>query len=530
MTTGIVRAKWRPTLGQIVFAMLTTVMVLPLIGLFIFRLYDNQLIRQTEAELIAQSSVLAAVYGREAEARVAGGLPLGVEVPPEALPPPDEPLSPIQPNLDLAGNDLLARRPDAQPAATPANAGYLAIGASLAPLLRDTQKVTLAGFRVLDPHGVVIAGREETGQSLAHIEEVAEALRGHYRGALRIHVRDKPPPPIYSVSRGTGVRVFCAMPVIVNNHVAGVIYASRTSSNIFKHLYDERGKFALATLAVLGVTLVIGFIFSRTITRPMHELIARTAEIGRGDAGAFRPLSHYGSREFARLSQSFLDMAERLARRSSDIAIFAAHLTHELKSPLTSIKGAAELLQDSVEARGQGLTEDEQKTFIANILSDAERLDAMAQRLRELARAENAAPDGQTTLAPVSRDLASAFPKLAVTADGRLDRTVRMSADKVMIVLSHLADNAQRHGAQALHITGTDEGNVLVATISNDGEAISDANRARVFDAFFTTRRDSGGTGMGLAIVQAMLRAHGGDIALLRPETGVAFEIRFPVA
>jgi two-component system, OmpR family, sensor histidine kinase CreC len=107
---------------------------------------------------------------------------------------------------------------------------------------------------------------------------------------------------------------------------------------------------------------------------------------------------------------------------------------------------------------------------------------------------------------------------------------VRMSADKVMIVLSHLADNAQRHGAQALHITGTDEGNVLVATISNDGEAISDANRARVFDAFFTTRRDSGGTGMGLAIVQAMLRAHGGDIALLRPETGVAFEIRFPVA
>ena len=69
---------------------------------------------------------------------------------------------------------------------------------------------------------------------------------------------------------------------------------------------------------------------------------------------AFRPLAHYGTREFAQLSHSFLDMAEQLARRSDYIATFSAHLTHELKSPLTSIKGAAELLLDC----GSGL-----KTF-----------------------------------------------------------------------------------------------------------------------------------------------------------------------
>ena len=63
--------------------------------------------------------------------------------------------------------------------------------------------------------------------------------------------------------------------------------------------------------------------------------------------------------------------------------------------------------------------------------------------------------------------------------------------------------------------------------VSNNGDAISAANRERIFDAFFTTRRDSGGTGMGLSIAQAMLRANGGSIRLLPGEEGVAFEVRF---
>ena len=118
--------KWRPTLGLVIFAVLASVATLPLVGLFFFRLYDNQLIHQTQAELIAQSRVLAAVYAREVESRIGNGIVLGTEIPPAARAEREDQLTPIRPALDLAaGGDLLRRRPDALPATTPASQAYV---------------------------------------------------------------------------------------------------------------------------------------------------------------------------------------------------------------------------------------------------------------------------------------------------------------------------------------------------------------------------------------------------------------------
>ncbi|TIP68863.1 MAG: two-component sensor histidine kinase, partial [Mesorhizobium sp.] len=88
----------------------------------------------------------------------------------------------------------------------------------------ETQKTTLAGFRLLDAKGVVIAGREEVGLSLGAVAEVRAALAGRYASVLRQRISDEPPPSLYSVSRGTRVRVFVAMPVAVDGKVAGVVY------------------------------------------------------------------------------------------------------------------------------------------------------------------------------------------------------------------------------------------------------------------------------------------------------------------
>ena len=90
------------------------------------------------------------------------------------------------------------------------------------------------------------------------------------------------------------------------------------------------------------------------------ESLGQGRALRRATATRFGRPAHYGTREFAQLSHSFLDMAEQLSRRSDYIATFSSHLTHELKSRLTSIKGAAELLLDSLQSKADTLTRMEQ--------------------------------------------------------------------------------------------------------------------------------------------------------------------------
>jgi signal transduction histidine kinase len=522
--------KWRPTLSAVVFLVLTSVLLLPLFSLYFLKIYQNQLIQQTEAELIAQSAALAAVLRREIETGIPPGVALGSEVPPAAQKPSDGPYQPIWPTLELAKKSVLPPRPAARAPAAAADPAFVALGARIMPDLIATQNVTLAGFRVLDPNGVVIAGRGEIGLSLAHLEEVSEALHGHFSGALRVRNSSHDQPSLYSISRGTGMRVFTAMPVIVRDHVAGVVYASRTPSNVFKYLYEQRAKVALAILAMIVPTLLIGILFHRTITEPMRELIERTHQVGEGDVDALRPLKRPGTHEFAVLSQSFLDMARKLHRRSSFISTFATHVSHELKSPLTSIQGAAELLRDDLDAAPPVMIDKERRKFLDNIIADTDRLAKIAARLRDFARAENPLAMGATRPSLTIAHLRSAFGALEIEATGDLDTPMRISEENADIIFANLADNSMHHGATRLEIAATRQGKSLLVTIGDNGGGVSPNNRAHIFDSFFTTRRDSGGTGMGLAIVRAMLDAHGGAIRLLESEQGAVFELAIPVA
>ncbi|WP_287141303.1 ATP-binding protein [Mesorhizobium sp.] len=495
-------------------------MALPLVGLFFFRLYENQLIRQTEAELIAQGAALAAIHAQEVRDAGIAAEKLGAAVPADRDNP-DSPYRPIEPRLDLASDRVLATRPAATAATV--DPAFTAIGARLSGILAETQKTTLAGFRLLDPKGVVIAGREEIGLSLGAVGEVRAALAGRYASALRQRISDEPPPSLYSVSRGTRVRVFVAMPVAVDGKVAGVVYLSRTPNNIVKHLYGERGKVVLAAIAILGGTLLIGLIFLRTVSRPIYALMERTKRIAAGDRAAIRPLDHHGTREMAALSDAFLEMAEKLHARSDSIQTFATHVSHELKSPLTAIQGAAELLRDS----GSAMDEAERRRFSDNIVTDAGRLNLLVRRLLDLARAENLAPSGESTSIGAALALLPTGDRPALRVEAG-ETGLRISAENAAIVLANLIDNSARHGATLVSIMAASAGGKATIQVSDDGAGISPSNRARIFEPFFTTRRDCGGTGMGLGIVLALLKAHDGTIRLVDSERGTRFEIILP--
>jgi signal transduction histidine kinase len=513
--------KWRPSVAQVTSAVLAAVMLLPLLGLFFVRIYENQLIRQTETELIGQSAALSVIIAREASLILPSDAQLGAAVPPSV-----ERLQPVLPALDVASGDLLPRRPDAMPADKPPTDAMLALGARMFPDMMEIQRLTLAGFRLLDHNGVVISGREEIGQSLAHIEEVKMALGGSFKSIIRLRSSDSKSPSLQSVSRGTALRVFVAMPFVVRGQVAGVVYASRTPSSVWKNLYEERQKLLAVLVVVLFATAILGLIAVRAITGPIRALIRSTRAIAGGDRTAVQPLGRHGTRELAELTQSFLDMSRALQTRSDYVATFAQHVSHELKSPLTSIQGAAELMRDDLDPSQRRMSPDDRRRFLDNIVADTDRLTAIVKRLRDLARAEQPGLLGESRIGEALPALRSTHPALDVQIAGASDTVIPMSAENAGILLGHLADNAARHGASTLVLRPTLDGTGMRLLVSNNGKPISEANTAKVFDAFFTTRREEGGTGMGLAIVRSLVEAHGGVVRLIERDP-VTFEMRW---
>ena len=221
-------------------------------------------------------------------------------------------------------------------------------------------------------------------------------------------------------------------------------------------------------------------------------------------------------------------MAAGLAARSEYVATFAAHVSHELKSPLTAISGAAELLVDDIAE--PTMTPAQRLEFLVGIQSNADRLGALVARLRDLARAETMPVAGACRPIDVIDALREGRPALRVEAGGDPDRRVAMSSETLTLVLGHLVDNAVRAGASRVVISTMSVGRRVIMSVDDDGPGISPANRTRIFDPFFTTRRADGGTGMGLSIARAMVATHKGSLDLADSETGASFRLDLPAA
>ncbi len=510
MQAGLTR-KWRPRLWSVVMLVLGLVLCLPFAGLFLFKFYANQLVQQTEESVLAQGAILAAVYS-ELYAAETGREPAST---------PNEPqiYSGVFPSLSMRRENILPPRPEAVPAEGDVDPVYSAIGPALSRVAVTAQIGTLAGYRLLDNQGQVIGGSAEIGQSLIHVSEVSRALQGQTVSVARERIRTTPEPVLYSFSRGTRVRVFVAMPVLVNDEVIGAVYISRTPNHIFRFLYGERFNLAKAALFVLISTALIGFVFWRFITRPIMTLIRRTQSTG-ANGQRWTQGSHFGTREIETLSNSFQTLTERLQNQQDGLKTYTAHVTHELKSPLTAIKGAAELMRDT------NMTEAQRQRFLNNINRDAARMEDLLASMRAFSLADQTEVDGETRLDPVVDEVAPRFTPLDITTRNAA-HVLPIHTDAFRIILTHMLENALQHEAKVVTLTvrsGSDDTSLI---IEDDGTGISEGNLDKVLTPFFTTRRDGGGTGMGLNIVRAVVEAVGGNLTVEPCNAGARFRIEF---
>ncbi|QSQ25601.1 two-component sensor histidine kinase [Pyxidicoccus parkwayensis] len=524
----------RPRLWMVFAAVGVAGFMLTLAGLSFVRVYDNQLIRQTETELIAQGAVVAEVFHEQLRGDVDAEHYGRVRISRWPFPVPDDKrLRPILPSLKASDVPL---PPDETPAQSPVpgEPRALVAGARLNPLLEQVRAATLAGIRVVDSEGVVVASSspEVLGVSLADRAEVQRALRGEPTSVLRRRYAEPEDTPLASLSRDTGIRVSVALPVLHGERVWGAVVLARTPMTFAKAMYADRWNLTATGLVLLGAVALMSLAAGALVGRPVRALVKQTRAIAASAPSGFEPVARPVVAELAELSEALAGMATALRDRNQYIRSFAANVSHEFKTPLASIQGAVELLRDSADV----MSPEQRARFLSNVDADARRLTRLVQRLLELARADSmTATPAQVELAPLLEGLATraraegvAHVQVAAVPAGL---QLSLPAEVLDDVLWQLITNARQHGGESVRVdlaVETDGPGPVRVVVRDNGRGISEANRARIFDAFFTTARERGGTGLGLTISQSMLRAFGAALELLpakETSPGAAFAV-----
>lgn len=521
------------------------VLLLPLVGIALLRLYENELIRRTESELIAQAACIRAVYSdrlvrflrqEDPSAMVTGDWAAFYQpaVTPKLHPPVVDAghvFMPIEASLDIHAGPVRLPAPPARAPTQPSDPSAIQAGAEVSAMLQEIQSVTLAGIRIVDCNGTVVAtSRGELGQSLLDREEVARALAGENVSLFRKRVFDQAMPPVASISRGNRVRVFVALPVVHDGRVLGAVVLSRTPLDIIKALYINRAYLLKGAVIMIGAMVLISLLTTLLISRPITALTAQAGNISSGKQGSAGPLKKPGTYEVDLLSHAFSNMAVSLRERADYIQNFASHVSHEFKTPLASMGGTVELLRDHFDAMSPG----EREKFMRNMAQDIDRLTLLVSRLLELARADTFTPSQETLeLCAALGTLVTRYAQsgLAITlCPCSPPLPVRFSAETLESVIGNLIANSRLHGGDAVAIMisagVSDEDSAMAEIVFSDtGPGISAANIDKIFTPFFTTARDRGGSGLGLPIIRALVRAHKGDIVCLPADGGARFKI-----
>jgi len=392
-------------------------------------------------------------------------------------------------------------------------------GAGLSPMLAQVRERTLAGIQVTDTSGLVVASSGALGDDLADDPDVQAALGGHDSSSVR--PRKPSNHPLSSESRRAGVRLFVAAPIWRGGEVAGAVVVSRTPREELQAMYHMAdAPLLVGWFAGLFVAIGVGAYFSVMLSRNLRRLDHGALQIASGSFGGLRLLerptgSHVA--EVARVAESVTAMAARLQERLGYIGEFASNVSHEFKTPLATLRGTVELLGDDDE-----MPLEQRARFLHNAERELVRLERLVGGLLSLARADEEPQASEVDLQGVAQRVAG---RLGVAFEGDCGHT---SGDEAQLeaVLTNLVHNAQRHGGEGVSVVvrGLGEG---VVEVHDDGVGISEANLARVFDRFFTTDRAEG-TGLGLALVRAVVESHGGHLTVTSSPGDTRFVMRLP--
>jgi signal transduction histidine kinase len=387
------------------------------------------------------------------------------------------------------------------------------------PALTYTAR-TGARVVVVDARGVSLIDTEQSAhRDFSTRPEIATALKGQRAVGRRT-----------STTLGTNL-LYVAMPITSSAIVHGAIRLTLDTAHVDAHI--GRFWFALGAIAVVVLAMIagVGSLLARSVTRPVRRLNASALRFASGDLRVDDTGEH-GPPELRQLSSTMSMMAERLAVLLDEQRSFVADASHQLRTPLTSLR----LRLENLEARVSDADADE----VGSAIDEIERLSALVADLLRLARADQRAD-------PVPRDLATICAERVDTweamAESRGVTLTLAGADQPAWVsatpgaIEQILDNALDN-ALKVSPTGSEVSIIihrapleLRLTIADQGPGLSDHDKARALRRFWRGNTATPGTGLGLAIAAALAHNSGGRLWLEDgPSGGLAVVVTLPIA
>jgi signal transduction histidine kinase len=277
---------------------------------------------------------------------------------------------------------------------------------------------------------------------------------------------------------------------------------------------DVEKTFIVVGAAALVAALLAGYLLAARTAAPLRRFAGTAAEVDAGDLSPRIEADASSAAELRTLADSFNHMLDRLEDAFARQRSFVSDASHELRSPLTAIRGQIEVLAREPDPDARAVRRVETMT-----LAELGRVERLVEELLALARLDEGVGPARRELdaAQFLRDVVRAAPggaAVGALAGGRID----VDPDLVARVVRNLIENARRHAGPAGTVTVSSArvGGALRIAVDDDGPGIAPAERERVFDRFHRSDaardRASGGSGLGLAIARAIVDAHGGTI------------------
>ena len=331
---------------------------------------------------------------------------------------------------------------------------------------------------------------------------------------------------------------YCSSALIYDGQTIGVLLYSAPLQDMMQRVFSLQDRMVLYFLIAACVAMIIALVFSRILTRPIVSLTRSIQRMGRGDLSVRVPVT--GSGELRRLSETFNTMSEKLELLDQSRNQFVSNASHELKTPLATMK----ILLESIIYQPD-MDMDMRTEFLTDINKEIDRLNMIIGDLLTLVSMDSKTMRLNRSNFSFAELINDCAERLKLVLEQRnqelklqLSDRCEMYADsaKLTQVIYNLLENASKYTQEGgtIRVRLIRSGRDAILTVSDNGPGIPKEDQTHIFDRFYRVdkarSRETGGTGLGLSIVRQMVIMHGGTVSVESEEgNGSTFTVELPI-